>query len=299
MTGRSPCGPVETTGSVPGHNGFAPLDFAGLTEMARMNRLDVASMFMAAGNGHFGSCYSCTEIVTVLYFAVMRVDAAQPDWPDRDRFILSKGHAAPTLYSALIRRGFLPESWIKEYETAVGARLMTHPSRRYQPGVDASQGALGHGLSMACGMALAAKIDGKDYRVYALLGDGELHEGSVWEAAAFAPKYQLDNLVAIVDRNGLCVDGRAEDVLPLEPLAERWATFGWQVVEVDGHDTAALCKALDIPRQTGSGRPRVIIAHTIKGKGVSFMEDVRSWHSDVITPAQYDRVQAELLQAAP
>lgn len=282
----------------PGQSGFVPLDIDGLREMARISRLDVAAMFIAAGNGHFGSCYSCTEIVTALYFAVMRVDATCPDWPDRDRFILSKGHAAPTLYSALIRRGFLPEAWINEYEVAVGAKLMTHPSRRYQAGVDASQGALGHGLSMACGMALAGKLDDLDYRVYALLGDGELHEGSVWEAAAFGSKYQLDNLIGIVDRNELCVDGWVEDILPLEPLAERWTSFGWQVIEIDGHDFDQLNKALNVPRQSGCGRPRLIIAHTIKGKGVSFMEGVRSWHADVVTRSQYDRICEELRQEA-
>ncbi|GJD49750.1 Apulose-4-phosphate transketolase subunit A [Methylobacterium crusticola] len=275
-------------------NGFAPLGLDALRETARINRLDVAAMFMAAGNGHFGSCYSCTEIVTALYFAVMRVDATRPDWPDRDRFVLGKGHAAPTLYSALIRRGFIPEAWIHEFEARVGARLMTHPSRRYQPGIDSSQGALGHGLSNACGMALAGRLDGRDYRVYAVLGDGELHEGSVWEAAAFAPKHRLDNLVAIVDRNGLCVDGRADEVLPLEPLADRWTSFGWDVVEADGHDLAALLPALDVPRFGGSGRPRVVIARTVKGRGVSFMEDVRGWHADVIAPAQYEALRSEL-----
>ncbi|RVU15612.1 transketolase [Methylobacterium oryzihabitans] len=278
----------------PPDNGFAPLDLDGLREMARVNRLDVAAMFMAAGNGHFGSCYSCTEIVTALYFAVMRVDAARPDWPDRDRFVLAKGHAAPTLYSALIRRGFFPEGWIHEFETRVGARLATHPSRRSQPGVDSSQGALGHGLSNACGMALAGRLDGRDYRVFAVLGDGELHEGSVWEAAAFAPKHRLDNLVAVVDRNGLCVDGRADEVLPLEPLADRWAAFGWDVVEADGHDLAALLPLLDVPRFGGSGRPRVVIARTVKGRGVSFMEDVRGWHADAIAPAQYAALRREL-----
>src|SRR5215207_2814372 len=166
---------------------------AELREWARINRLDAARMFMAAGNGHFGSCYSCAEIVTVLYFALLRIDPAQPDWPDRDRFILAKGHAAPALYSALIRRGFMPEDWMDEYETRVGARLMTHPSRRYQPGVDVSQGSLGHGLSIGDGMALAG--------------------GSVWEAAA-AAKYRLHNLIGIVDRNGLSVDGPLADVMP-------------------------------------------------------------------------------------
>jgi transketolase len=271
-----------------------PLTLEGLREMARVNRIDTTDMFMAAGNGHFGSCFSCAEILTALYFAVMRVDPADPDWPDRDRFIMGKGHAAPTLYSALIRRGFMPEEWIGEYETAVGVRLMTHPSRRYQPGVDASQGALGHGLSVAVGMALAGRMDAKDYRVYVLMGDGEIHEGSVWEAAASAAKFRLGNLVGIVDRNRLTVDGDAEEVMPMEPLRAKWEAFGWETLEVDGHSLPELLQALDVPRDAESARPRMVIAHTVKGKGVSFMENVRSWHADAINAEQYDRAMREL-----
>lgn len=269
-----------------------PLDH--LRKMARRNRLDASRMFMAARNGHFGSCFSCAEIITALYFAVMQVDPADPDWPDRDRFIMAKGHAAPALYSALIRRGFMPEEWIEEYETRVGARLMTHPSRRYQPGVDASQGALGHGLSIGVGMALAARMDQRDYRVFVLMGDGETHEGSVWEAAAAASKYRLANLVAIVDSNRLCVDGELDEVMPMEPMRAKWQAFGWDTVEVDGHDLAALPEALE---PAGDARqPRMVIARTVKGKGVSFMENARSWHADVITPEQYEQVVAELAE---
>jgi transketolase len=262
--------------------------------MARANRLDTAAMFMAAGNGHFGSCFSCAEILTALYFAILRVDPTRPDWPDRDRFIMSKGHAAPALYSALIRRGFFPEDWIEEYETRVGARLMTHPSRRYQPGVDVSCGALGHGLSIGVGMALAGRIDRRDYAVYVLLGDGETHEGSVWEAAAAAAHHRLTSLVAIVDSNRLSVDGRLADVLGMEPMAAKWHAFGWEPVAVDGHDIDALRDALASPRSAVRDRPRVVIADTLKGKGVSFMEDERSWHADTISPEQYRRVIAEL-----
>jgi transketolase len=271
-----------------------PLSVAELRDMARLNRLDTTEMFMAAGNGHFGSCFSCAEIVTVLYFAILRVDAKRPDWPERDRFVMAKGHAAPTLYSALIRRGFMPEDWIKEYETRVGARLMTHPSRRYQSGVDVSQGALGHGLSIAVGMALAGQIDAKDYRVYVLMGDGEINEGSVWEAAAAAAKFRLHNLIAIIDRNRYSVDGLVEDVMPMEPIAAKWQAFGWDVAAVDGHDTEALLTALDPRRQADDTRPRMVIAETTKGKGVSFMENVRSWHADTISRNQYDRIVAEL-----
>ena len=273
---------------------FQPLGIDGLREMARMNRVDTANMFMAAGNGHFGSCFSCAEIVTALYFSVMRVDAERPQWDERDRFILSKGHAAPTLYSALIRRGFMPESWIGEFECKVGVKLMTHPSRRYQRGVDASAGALGHGLSIGVGMALCAQMDLRDYRVYVLMGDGELHEGSVWEAAACAAKYRLGQLVAIVDANGLCVDGTLEQVMPMESLCAKWEAFGWEVLEIDGHDFRALLEALDIARNRGPGKPRAVVARTVKGRGVSFMEHVRSWHANAITPTQFDQVMVEL-----
>ncbi len=265
-----------------------------LKEWARINRIDTADMFMAAGNGHFGSCYSCTEIITVLYFAHMRVDATNPDWPERDRFVMGKGHAAPTLYSALIRRGFMPESWIKEFENRVGARLMTHPSRRYQPGVDTSGGSLGHGLSVAVGMALAGQMDRRDYRVYCLMGDGETNEGSVWEAAASASKFGLCNLIGIIDRNRFSVDGPLDEVMSMEPMAEKWRAFGWEVVEVDGHDIPQLLDVLDPRRDQVSGKPRMVIADTVKGRGISFMENVRSWHADVITPEQYAQVRREL-----
>ncbi len=280
--------------AIPKGSNLLKLTLDELKEMARINRIDATNMFMAAGNGHFGSCFSCAEILTVLYFAVMQVDPTDPDWPDRDRFIMGKGHAAPALYSALIRRGFMPEEWIGEYETAVGVRLMTHPSRRYQPGVDASQGSLGHGLSVAVGMALAGKMDAKDYRVYVLMGDGEVNEGSVWEAAASAVKFRLGNLVGIIDRNRLTVDGDAEDVMPMEPLKAKWEAFGWETLEVDGHDIPELLRTLEVPRGAQGARPRMVIAHTVKGKGVSFMENVRSWHADVMTKDQYDRAMKEL-----
>ena len=277
---------------------FQPLSIDGLREMARINRVDVTNMFMAAGNGHFGSCFSCAEIMTALYFAVLRVDADQPHWVERDRFVMSKGHAAPSLYSALIRRGFMPEAWIHEFEAKVGVKLMTHPSRRYQPGVDASSGALGHGLSLGVGMALAAQMDARDYRVYVLLGDGELNEGSVWEAAASAAKYRLDQLVAVIDANGFCVDGTVDQILPLRPLSAVWEAFGWEVVEVEGHDLHALLPALDVARGPRGGKPRAVIARTVKGRGVSFMENVRSWHSDAITREQYQQALAELGELA-
>jgi transketolase len=269
-----------------------PASLSDLAEVARINRIDTMDMFAAAGNGHYGSCFSCAEIVTALYFHVMRLDPARPDWPGRDRFVLGKGHAAPTLYSALIRRGFMPENWIHEFEAKVGVKLMTHPSRRYQPGVDASGGALGHGLSLGVGMALAGKMDGADYRTFVLLGDGEIQEGSVWEAFASGAKYRLGHLVAIIDANGLSVDGRTEDVMPMAP--EKLHAFGWEVIEVDGHDFPALLAALEIGRDRCDGRPRAIVAHTVKGRGVSFMENVRRWHADILKPEEDVTARAEL-----
>ena len=273
---------------------FQPMPVDGLREMARINRVDSTNMFMAAGNGHFGSCFSCAEILSALYFSVLRIDVERPHWVDRDRFIMSKGHAAPALYSALIRRGFMPEEWIDEFESKVGVKLMTHPSRRYQRGVDVSAGALGHGLSIGVGMALAGQMDRRDYRIYVLMGDGEIHEGSVWEAAACAAKYKLGQLVAIVDANGFCVDGTLDQVMPMESLRAKWEAFGWEVLEIDGHDLDRLLPALDIARNRGFGPPRVVVARTIKGRGVSFMENVRSWHADAITPQQYEMVMAQL-----
>lgn len=274
-----------------------PATLADLAEAARINRIDTMDMFAAAGNGHYGSCFSCAEIVTALYFNVMRLDPAHPDWPERDRFVLGKGHAAPTLYSALIRRGYMPEHWIHEFEAKVGVKLMTHPSRRYQPGVDASGGALGHGLSIGVGMALAGKIDRRDYRSFVLLGDGEIQEGSVWEAFASAAKYRLGHLVAIIDANGLSVDGTLDEVMPMEPLADKLAAFGWEVVECDGHDLAALLRVLDIGRDRLDAPPRAIIARTIKGRGVSFMENIRRWHADVLTSDEDRLARAELTRA--
>ena len=207
---------------------------------------------------------------------------------------MAKGHAAPTLYSALIRRGFIPEQWMDEYETKVGARLMTHPSRRYQTGVDTSQGSLGHGLSIGVGMALAAKLDKRDYNVYVLMGDGETNEGSVWEAAAAASKFKLQNLVGIIDANRLSVDGDLEHVMPMEPMVDKWRAFGWDVARVDGHSLHSLLEVLAPQRNVGGSTPRMIVADTIKGKGVSFMENVRSWHADLISSKQYSDIVSEL-----
>jgi transketolase len=235
----------------------------------------VIEMTYRAGSGHPGGSLSAAEILTVLYFHEMRLDPEHPRWPDRDRFVLSKGHAAPAYYAALALRGFFP---IEELYTLrkIGSRLQGHPSMDL-PGVDMSTGSLGQGLGVGVGMALAGKLDKRDYRVYVLLGDGELHEGSVWEAAMSAAHHSLDNLVAIVDRNMIQLDGPTEEILRLESLEAKWRGFGWHVVEINGHDVVQIMEALEIARNV-KGRPTVIIARTIKGKGVSYMENTHKYH---------------------
>jgi len=262
-------------------------------ERARIMRCHIVKMFNAAGHGHFGGSLSCADIVAALYFGgILRVDAANPAWPDRDRLVMSKGHGAPAVYAALVERGFCPADWIAEYER-LGAHFSTHPNMHMIPGIDMSAGSLGHGLSIGVGMALAARMDEKDYRVYVVLGDGELNEGMVWEAAMSAGKFALDHLVAIVDRNNLCVGGCTEDVMPLEPLADKWRAFGWRVHTVDGHDMAGL---LDTFAKVGESRgaPNAIIAETIKGCGVSFMAGKREWHGHPICDAEFQKAMAEL-----
>jgi transketolase len=259
-------------------------------------RCHIVKMFKAAGHGHFGGSLSCTDIVASLYFGgVLRVDAGNPSWPDRDRLIMSKGHGAPAVYAALVERGFCPAGWIAEYER-LGAHFSTHPNMHMIPGIDMSAGSLGHGLSIGVGMALAARMDRKDYRVHVVLGDGELNEGMVWEAAMSAGKYALDNLVAIVDRNSLCVGGRTEDVMPLEPLGDKWRAFGWRVHSVDGHDIASIIDTFSRARET-RGLPSVIIAETVKGCGVSFMAGKREWHGHPICDAEFQNAMAELGEA--
>lgn len=263
-----------------------------LQHKARELRKHVIRMLGEAGSGHPGGSLSAADIVTVLYFREMRVDPNRPNWPDRDRFVLSKGHAAPILYAALAERGFFP---VEELLTLrkTGARLQGHPDLRKVPGVDMSTGSLGQGLSVANGMALAARIDHNPYRVYVMLGDGETQEGQVWEAAMLAGHYQLDNLVAFVDHNGLQIDGRCREVMSTEPIAERWRAFGWAVQEIDGHDFSQILQALDTARRT-KGKPSLIVANTIKGKGVSFMEDQVGWHGTAPNREQTEQALAEL-----
>jgi transketolase len=252
------------------------LSIPELEKVAKQLRRHVITMIATAGSGHPGGSLSAADIVTALYFKVMRHDPKNTQWADRDRFILSKGHAAPILYAALAECGYFP---VEELATLrkLGSRLQGHTDRTLTPGVEMSAGSLGQGLSFGIGIALAARLDKRDYHVYVLLGDGECEEGQIWEAAMSAPHFQLDNLTAIVDHNGIQLDGRCCDIMALESLADKWRAFNWHVIEIDGHDMSQILPALKEAKET-TLRPTVIIAHTVKGKGVSFMENNVDFH---------------------
>jgi len=262
-------------------------------------------MLAAAGSGHPGGSLSAVEILSALYFRILRHNPAAPLWPDRDRFILSKGHAVPVLYAVLAECGYFPEEELMTLRK-LGSRLQGHAFAYFPPGteglcapiqsppgIEMCAGSLGQGLSYSIGQALAARLDGRDYRVYCLMGDGELDEGQVWEAAMAAAHYALDNLVAIIDRNRIQNDGFVDDIMRTDPLPAKWQSFGWHVIEVDGHNVSQLIDAFEAAR-TVKGKPTVIIAHTIKGKGVSFMENTASWHGRAPTPEEAERALVEL-----
>ncbi len=266
----------------------------GLRQRARQIRCDLVRMLAAAGSGHSGGSLSAVEVVTALYWQVLRIRPEDPSWPDRDRFVLSKGHAAPVLYAALAERGYFP---VEELLTLrkLGSRLQGHPDVRKLPGVEASTGSLGQGLSVGLGMALAGRLDRRPYRVYVLLGDGECEEGQVWEAAMAAAHYRTGNLTVIIDNNGLQIDGPVTSVLSPLPLPEKWRAFGWAVTEVDGHDLPALLQAFDWSVGI-TGQPTAIVAHTVKGKGVSFMENQVDWHGKAPSADQATCALTELQQ---
>lgn len=230
----------------------------------------------AAKSGHPGGSLSMTDIITEIYFEQMNVDPKNPKWEERDRFVLSKGHCSPALYAALAEKGYFPVEDLVTFRKT-GSYLQGHPSLKDAPGVDMSTGSLGQGLSAANGMALAAKMDKKDYRVYTVMGDGEIEEGQIWEAAMLAAHYKLDNLCAVVDWNGLQIDGKITDVMSSLPIDEKFKAFGWNVIAVDGHDFDSLRDGFNKAKEC-KGKPTVLVAKTIKGKGVSFMEDLASWH---------------------
>ena len=262
-----------------------------VSSLARKIRTHALLMVHTAKTSHIGTCLSMADLLAVLYGKVLRVDPSQPELPDRDRFILSKGHGAAILYAVLAEQGFFPLEWLESY-CQDRSPLMGHASH-HVPGVEVSTGSLGHGLSVGCGMALAARSDRRTSRVFALLSDGELDEGSNWEAILFAAHHRLDNLVAIIDYNKIQSFGSVADVLPLEPLVEKWRSFGWAVREIDGHDLDEIENTLGrVPFE--SGQPSVVIAHTVKGKGVSFMQNQLAWHYKSPSDAQLALALAEL-----
>lgn len=267
-----------------------------LEEVARQLRRDVITMLGAAGSGHPGGSLSAADIVAALFFRILNQNPKDPAWPDRDRFILSKGHAAPVLYAALAQRGFIPKEWLSRLRQ-IDSPLQGHPSVRDLPAVEASTGSLGQGLSIGLGMALAAKMDGKQYRVYVLLGDGESEEGQVWEAAMAAAHFGADNLTAILDMNGFQLDGPTAQIMNPMPQADKWRAFGWHVIEVDGHNMAQVVSALESAREV-RGKPTIVIAATVKGKGVSFMENNNEYHGKAPTPEQVEAALRELGGAA-
>lgn len=263
-----------------------------LKEQAKEIRKDIVTMIGQAKSGHPGGSLSAAEILTYLYFEEMNIDPKNPKWEDRDRFVLSKGHAAPVLYAALARRGYFP---VEELSTLrkIGSHLQGHPDMNKVPGVDMSTGSLGTGFSAATGMALACKLDQKENYVYTLLGDGELQEGQVWEAAMSAAHYKLDNLIAFVDNNGLQIDGNIDDVLSPNPIDAKFAAFGWHVLTIDGHDFRQIAAAVAAAKAE-KGRPTMIVAKTVKGKGVSYMENQAGWHGSAPNEEQVAAALTEL-----
>jgi transketolase len=276
-------------------------DLPRLASIARDCRVQIIRMLTHAGSGHPGGSLSVIDILTTLYFARMRYDPKRPDWPDRDRLVLSKGHCVPAMYCCMAKAGYFPESQLITLRK-LGSPLQGHPDRVMLPGIEAATGSLGQGLSMAMGMALGLRLDGRPSRVYCVLGDGETQEGQVWEAAMEAPKlgqpdHPLDNLCVILDYNKIQLDDFVKKVLDLEPVLEKWKAFGWPVIEIDGHDLAQIAKALD-QAEAIKGRPTFIVAHTVKGKSVSFMENNPEWHGKAPKPQEGIRAVREILGVA-
>jgi len=267
-------------------------DIASLKEKAKTLRIEILKMLTEAGSGHTGGSLSAADIVTALYFYKMRHNPADPNWRERDRFVLSKGHAAPVLYGALALSGYFDKQLLKTLRK-IGSPLQGHPCSRKLPGIEISTGSLGQGLSIANGMALGLKIDGLSSRVYCMLGDGEIQEGQVWEAAMTAAHYKLDNLCAIIDNNGLQIDGHCHEVMHIEPIVKKWEAFGWHVIDINGHDMEAVVRALD-EAETIKDKPSMIVARTIKGKGVSFFEGKVEYHGMAPTPEELEKALKEI-----
>lgn len=270
------------------------LEIQELEKKARKVREDIIEEVYCAKSGHPGGSLSIADILTVLYFREMNLDPKNPNWEDRDRFILSKGHCSPALYSCLANRGFFPVEDLKTFRN-INSYLQGHPDKNKVPGVDMTTGSLGQGLSAANGMAMAGKMDQKNYRVYCVLGDGEIEEGQVWEAAMAANQYKLDNLCVIVDNNNLQIDGTIEEVMSSYPIDEKFKSFGFQVINIDGHDIEEIIKAFEVAKNV-KGKPTCIIAKTIKGKGVTFMENQAGWHGKAPNEEQYNQAMEEMRQ---
>jgi transketolase len=269
---------------------------ANLSRQAQRLRLQALTMVYEAQSGHLGGAFSAADIMAAMYFHHLRIDPDQPGRPDRDRFIVSKGHCAPVYYAALAEAGFFPREWLGTFRQ-IGSNLQGHPDRHKVPGVDMNSGPLGNGLSVGVGLALSGRLRAAPYRTYVLLGDGESAAGIVWEAAMSAAKYGLDNLTAILDYNGVQLDGPVCKVMPLEPVGDKWRAFGWHVIEIDGHNMREILDALDSLAGI-HGKPTIIIAHTVKGKGVSFMENDCAWHGRAPTEAEYELATAQLQEGS-
>jgi transketolase len=258
-------------------------DIDVIRERALFVRQETIRLISIAKTGHYASAFSAAEIIAVLYYGVLRLRRGDPSWPDRDRFLLGKGHAAVAVYPVLADLGFLDRALLDEY-TRLGNPLGDHPDMRRVPGIDFSSGSLGHALSAGLGMVLAARITGRDFRVFVLLGDGELHEGQVWEAALAAAHHRAGSLIAIVDRNRYSLDGTVDEVMGIEPVREKWSAFGWETFEVNGHDPGQLLELLRDLRDGERTRPALVVANTVKGKGISFMEAQPGWHLGWLHP---------------
>ncbi|MBP2070952.1 transketolase [Thermoanaerobacterium butyriciformans] len=267
-------------------------DVLDLKIKATQIRLDLINMIYESKSGHIGGSLSSADILTVLYYNVMNIDPNNPNWEERDRFILSKGHSVEAYYSVLADKGYFPKEELKTY-CKFGTRLIGHPNNKI-PGIEMNTGALGHGLSIAVGMALGAKMDNKSFRVFTLMGDGELAEGSNWEAAMAASHYKLNNLIGIVDRNKLQISGNTEEVMSLEPLEDKWKSFGWDVLTTDGNDIEKLIDTFNAAIASANDKPKLILAYTTKGKGVKFIENKANWHHRVPTEEEYKAAISEL-----
>jgi transketolase len=269
-----------------------PMSVEELEKMAVIIRCDIIDMICTAAAGHPGGSLSAADVVTALYFRIMRIDPENPGWPDRDRFILSKGHACPVWYAALAERGYFDKSHLKTLRQ-MGSILQGHPDMLKTPGIDMTAGSLGHGLPAGLGMALSGKLQQKDYHVFVIIGDGESQEGSIWEASMAAPNFKLDNLTAILDYNHLQNDYSVDDIMPIHPPVDKWQAFGWHVIDIDGHDMAQVVVALE-EAKSHKGKPTMIVANTVKGKGVSYMENVCEWHGRAPCQEEADQAIKEL-----